>query len=104
MNKSDIDTLLSSWHDTKQEIAKLELRLDKYKRAAEKIMKKRSSSRYNDDSDEETGNNRITGTDYTLIKRIITRKTIGKDDVPTSVWDQYAKSCSYPAYYLNINK
>lgn len=91
MNSGDIDTLLQSWDDTKKEIAVLESRLERYKKAAERIMRKNND-------------NTIEGSHFTLTKRVINRETLGKNDVPREIWRQYAKACSYLAYFLSKSK
>lgn len=88
MDSEDIDTLLDSWNQTKNEIASLERKLEKYKRAAERIMCKER-------------NNSIEGSYYKLKKRVMSRNTLSKKDVPVHIWDQYSRECSYTAYYLS---
>ena len=38
---------------------------------------------------------------YILKKRTLTKKTLSKDDVPKEIWERYAKTTTYPAYYLS---
>lgn len=91
MNSDDIDTLLQSWDDTKKEIRALESRLERYKKAAEHIMRKNND-------------NTIEGSHFTLTKRLINHETLGKNDVSHEIWRQYAKAYSYSAYYLSKSK
>ena len=84
----DITNLLNHWMSTKNQIAKLELSIGKYKKLATKIMSK---------TDADT----IQSDDYILKKRTLTKKTLSKDDVPKEIWERYAKTTTYPAYYLS---
>jgi hypothetical protein len=91
VNDSDIETLLDRWAQTKEEIAELEKRLEKYKKLATRIMSSKKS-------------NLLTSSSYTLSRKDITRTTLSKKDVPEQVWEKYAQTCTYPAYYLNKKK
>ena len=84
----DITNLLNHWMSTKNQIAELELSLAKYKKLATKIMSK-------------TDTDTIQSDDYILKKRTLTKKTLSKDDVPKEIWERYAKTTTYPAYYLS---
>ena len=84
----DITNLLNHWMSTKNQIAELELSLTKYKKLATKIMSK-------------TDTDTIHSDDYILKKRTLTKKTLSKDDVPKEIWERYAKTTTYPAYYLS---
>ena len=84
----DITNLLNHWMSTKNQITELELSLTKYKKLATKIMSK-------------TDTDTIHSDDYILKKRTLTKKTLSKDDVPKEIWERYAKSTTYPAYYLS---
>ena len=87
----DITTLLERWSKAKIEIEELEKKVEKYKRLANRIM-------------DREGNYELSSLYYTLKKRKISRKTIYKQDVPNDIWEKYAHSTSYPAYYLTKNK
>jgi hypothetical protein len=91
VNATDIATLLERWSEAKAEMAELEKKVEKYKRLANRVM-------------EQHGNYELSSSYYTLKKRKISRKTISKQDVPKDVWETYARSTSYPAYYLTENK
>lgn len=38
---------------------------------------------------------------YVLQQRNISKKTLAKDDVPKEIWNKYAKTTTYIAYYLS---
>jgi uncharacterized protein YydD (DUF2326 family) len=88
---SDIATLLEHWTEAKAEIAELEKKIEKYKRLANRVI-------------DQQGDNTLSSTYYTLKRQTISRKTLSKRDVPVQIWEKYARSCSYPAYYLSENK
>lgn len=90
-DKNDISNLLQKWNDTKKEIASLEKKCEKYKKYVDAILE-------NNDSDSLSSNN------FILKKKIITKNTLSKNDVPKDIWNKYSKSCSYPAYYLTEKK
>ena len=87
-NQNDIGKLLEKWSQTKEQIANLEKRIEKYKRVANKLMVKEKS-------------NTLNSLVYRLTSRKISKKTISKIDVPVEIWDKYAKTCTYNAYYLH---
>lgn len=87
MSSQDIDTLLTKWFETKEEISALEKKLEKYKKAALKIM--------------ETNNtDKLSNNSFLLKKRDITKATLSKDGVPKDVWEKYSKKSTYSAFYL----
>lgn len=91
VKESDIVNLLESWAEDKAELAIIEKRIEKYKKLATRIM-------------DNTGTNNISSSNYTLRRSNMSRTTITKQDVPTQIWEKYARTCSYPAYYLSVKK
>ena len=91
VNATDIATLLERWSEAKAELAELEKKVEKYKRLANRVM-------------DQQGGNELSSTYYTLKRKNMSRTTISKRDVPKQVWDRYARTCSYPAYYLSEKK
>lgn len=87
ISDEDITTLLDKWYTSKHSLQELEKRIEKYKKLAEKAMDQR-------------GTTVLSSNTYMLQRRDLTRKTMSKCDVPDSVWDKYAKTVNYPAYYL----
>lgn len=84
---TDIETLLERWEKVKFDIANMQEKLAKYKKLASKVMSKRDTE--------------ILCTPmHTLKRKQITRRTISKRDVPDHIWEQYSKTCTYPAFYL----
>ena len=90
-NNEDIVALLEHWTQTKEQIAELEANLEKYKRLATRIMSQNNT-------------NLLTDGSYTLKKRNLSRETISRTDLPKEIWKKYAKSFTYPAFYLSKNK
>ena len=91
MSTSDIDTLLRKWSSAKQEISELENKIEKYKRVINRIMDRDSIDI-------------ISSSDFKITRKIISRNTISKQDVPKDIWKKYSHSCSYPAYYLVVKE
>lgn len=81
-----VEELLEKWYSAKQEMAKLEKKCEKYKKLANDLMK---------------GSNQLKAGDYSVIKRRQTRTMISKKDVPSDLWDKYAKLTSYDAFYVS---
>lgn len=88
---SDITVLLERWSQAKNELNELEKRIEKYKRLINRVMENKDT-------------NIISSTQYTLKRKNMTRTTISKRDVPEHIWQKYAHSCTYPVYYLSVNK
>jgi len=89
-NASDqevIETLLERWSNAKSEITDLEIKIEKYKKLATKLLKQNDT-------------NELISTKYSLIRRELSRKTMCKADVPEQIWEKYSHSCSYPVYYI----
>lgn len=91
ISDKDVDDLLDKWSESKQEIAELEKKCDRYKRLADKIMNSK-------------GVLKLSSAYYNLTKRTLSRTTLAKKDVPKDVWIRYARETSYPAYYLTEKK
>jgi hypothetical protein len=83
----DISVLLEKWSKDKVKLAKLEERIEKYKKLAGKIMDERDKDN-------------LSSSDYLLKRRTQTRSTISKSDVPIDVWKNYSRQVSFQAYYL----
>lgn len=84
----DINNLLEHWMDVKIQLVEFELSLAKYKKLASKIMIKNDTTTLSSDK-------------YLLRQRNISKKTLSKDDVPKEIWNKYAKTTTYNAYYLS---
>ena len=91
VNQDDVTKLLEKWSLARDQIADLEVSIEKYKRLAAKIMT-------HDDT------NSISSDVYTLKKRDLSRQSLARADVPSEVWTKYAKSSKFSAYYLTKNK
>ena len=90
-SNEDIDTLLEKWYETKQQIALLEKKCDKYKKYAEKIMNNSDISQ-------------LSNNLYTLTKREMSRDVLSKDDLPKEIWNKYSRNISYPMYLIKKKK
>ena len=88
--KNDINEFLQRYNHVKEQINSLEKKLENYKRYATKIM-------------EENNINTISNDEFTLTKRQLKKRTIGKDDLPLDLYLQYSKICNYDAFYLTKN-
>lgn len=86
-----IDELLEKWYEAKNKKTKLEDRIEKYKKAVNKLMNKEKTTK-------------LVGRDYSVSKRNNSRVYMSKDSVPASIWNQYASRCTYEAYYLTKNR
>ena len=84
----DIENLLDNWYLAKQEICKLEKKIEKYKTIAENLMNKEK-------------NDIISSANYILQKKECNRSTIGKKDLPEDIWDRYSKELFYNAFYIS---
>lgn len=91
INDEDIEALLDRWSKSKISMLELEKKVEKYKKLANRVM-------------DTQGTHSISSPHHTLKRRTMSRKTISKHDVPEHVWEKYARTCSYPAYYLTENK
>jgi hypothetical protein len=87
ISKEDMSIVLDKWYQTKQEIAELEKKLDKYKKIADK---------YFDYNDIDT----ISDSYFILKKREITKHTVSKKELPIDIWNKYSKESTYTSYYL----
>lgn len=86
-NNDIVPDLLERWHDTKQQIKKLEAECDKYKRAATKIMDKQGRSTLSSDY-------------YNLRRTDVVRATLSKSSVPSDIWSKYSTQSTHQTYYL----
>ena len=75
--KLDVDDLLKRWHKAKEDISKLENLIDECKTQAEYLL----------------GNNKteLSGNEFFLDVKKMTRETLSKKNCPPKIWEQYAK-------------
>ena len=83
----DINTLLSRWNKAKQEKQVIDQKIERYKRAIEKIMLRENT-------------NIIHGDNFIVKKRQQSRDTLTQQDLPEDLWKKYARRIKYNAYYL----
>jgi len=83
----DVSAVLEKWYLAKEEIKKLEAKCDSYKRFTDKVMrhegKKSLESKY-----------------YRVTKRTQKRRTMSQQTTPQEIWEKYAKTTEFDAYYL----
>ena len=82
-----IENLLERWSNAKSEIADLEIKIEKYKKLATKLLKQNNT-------------NELVTKKYKLTRTELSRKTMCKADVPDQIWEKYSHSCTYPVYYI----
>jgi|MDTG01.4.fsa_nt_gb hypothetical protein len=87
VTSEDIETLLDEWWNAKEEISLLKTKIEKYKKLATKIMKKRDV-------------NSLASSSLQLRRKTQKTSRMLKGNVPTPVWDQYAVRTSHKAFYL----
>ena len=90
MNKTELDGFLENWYETKQEITKLENKIEKYKRIARKMM-------------DENETDLLHNSTYKLARKDGSRTTIGKDDLPEDIWNRYSKKTYFTSFYISKN-
>ena len=90
-DKIDINEILETWYNTKEEISKLEKKCEKYKRYCEKVMNSEDK-------------NTLSSDDYNLKRTLLTKTTISKKDLPKDIWNDYCTKTSYMAFYLKPKK
>lgn len=84
----ELEKILEKWYECKEKMKLLEERIGKYKGLIEAEMSEGKTST-------------ITGARYRVSKRVLSRDTLSKKDVPEEVWRRYAKRSSFPAFYLS---
>jgi hypothetical protein len=87
-NEDDISLLLEQWYETKESISELEVKMEKYKKLAGRIMCKKDT-------------NTISSDRYVLKKRDLSRETISKKDLPLDIWKNYCNKIDYSAFYIS---
>lgn len=88
IRQDDIDNLLASWADAKEQISSLEHTIEKYKRLATRILNKNNTEQINNNT-------------FTLRRRHISKRTVSKQDLPSDIWNQYSKQTEFTAFYLS---
>jgi hypothetical protein len=83
----DILTVLRDWHNAKLQIDALEEKISKYRVAVAREMNKQDV-------------NKFTVGNYTVSRRRTTKSHITKANVPVDIWNRYATSSSFDAFYL----
>lgn len=84
----DIENLLISWHNAKEEMAELNKKCDRYKKLAEKIMASKDVTS-------------LSSSSFKVSQRNSSITTMAKKDVPSEVWNKYSKKTEFKAYYLS---
>ncbi len=82
-----IKEAVEEWYKAKEKVAFYEKQVDKLKQKVIEYMKEKEV---------ET----IVTTNYIVSKRVLSRDSLAKKDVPEDVWKKYARNLSYDAYYI----
>ena len=83
----DLNVILEKRNDAKKNKYFYEKECDKYKDAVERYMKKKEKDN-------------ITGSNFSVDKRYVTRSQISKQNVPEDIWNKYSKKYTYTVYRL----
>lgn len=83
----DTGKILQDWYQAKKDLAVLEKKIDSYKLQINREMNRKEKDK-------------ISGNGYTVTRRRNTRSYLSKDNVPKSIWKEYATQCNYDSYYL----
>lgn len=87
----DIEKILKKWYESKKELEDIEKRIKKYRNEINNELNRKET-------------NKLSYGDYTITRRRNTRSYLTKENVPSSIWQQYAVRCSYDSFYLNKKK
>ena len=87
IDPSEIDQLITSWYEAKNQMKELTEKERRYKRMLNKIL-------------DLTGGDAIKGRDLQVTRRIQKRRFISKNLVPEDVFDRYAKTIEISALYI----
>jgi hypothetical protein len=82
-----IKEAVEEWYKAKEKVAFYEKQVDKLKQKVIEYMKEKEV---------ET----IVTTNYIVSKRVLSRDSLTKKDVPEDIWKKYARNLSYDAYYI----
>jgi hypothetical protein len=82
-----IKEAVEEWYKAKDKVAFYEKQVDKLKQKVIEYMKEKEV---------ET----IVTTNYIVSKRVLSRDSLSKKDVPEDFWKKYARNLSYDAYYI----
>lgn len=83
----DTQTILEKWYVAKEKISQLEKKIEKYKSAISKELNKKETDK-------------LTIGGYTVTRRRTTRTTLSKNNVPETIWKEYATKCHYDTFIL----
>jgi len=85
----DINEILTQWYEAKEKKKYYEKRCNTYKKIIEKHMDKKNKST-------------IIGKKYKVSRRSVTREQVSKQNIPVSIWKQYANKFTYNSYYIKL--
>ena len=87
LTDAEVEKLLSEWFKLKKQMKKLEEQDEKIKKLIHKEMDKQDV-------------NKLESKNYVCNRRAGGRETLQKKDVPTSIWEQYAKKTNFKTLTL----
>jgi hypothetical protein len=82
-----IKEAVEEWYKAKEKVAFYEKQVDKLKQKVIEYMKEKEVES-------------IVTTNYIVSKRVLSRDSLTKKDVPEDIWKKYARNLSYDAYYI----
>lgn len=85
--KGNIGKILHKWYEAKQELNKLEEKINKYKVQITKEMNARDTDT-------------ISANGYKVSRRRNTRTYVSKESLPPELWKQYSTRSSFDAFFL----
>ena len=88
MNEPNVDKILQSWYDAKQQISELESKIDDYKKIASNIMDNKNIDCLKNDQ-------------FVLQKKDMNRTSISKSCLPVDIWNTYSKESLFSAFYIS---
>lgn len=83
----DIEETLTKWYKAKKEMDSLDKTINEYKL---KIMKEMNNREVE----------KISAGQFSVSRRRNTKKTVSKESLPETIWNQYASVCHYDSYHL----
>lgn len=92
---SNISEYLTKFIETKNKLAELEKRHEKYRKLVEEHMNSNEISNISHNIDDIS---------YTIKKSLSSRQTISKKDVPQDVWNRYCKTSSFSVISVSKTK
>ena len=88
MPSNNISAILDDWYKAKTTINSLEKRIQQHKKILNRYMDVRRV-------------NSVTGNNYVLVRRFVTRESVSKKDLSPELWNRFAKTTRFPSFYVS---